>query len=281
MQAYDRMSLEEKPNAAPLGTGAFARSFTKPWSTFSVKNAVFPIDHQVEFYLAVGAAKGKKALKEHVMQLLTSWTLVSSLIFGAALAMVDSFQSYAWHNETGHSEYIRVAGSVGTTLSVGTAFCALVGPIVMGSVLLNNCKACGDVNFDLLIRSCQAAFTFNEVLIVCMCYGGLLAVIALLWVVIENALIALVSTCVALMIILKLIYHINTLSAVNLYGGLMHEERRALPDVAIFDYNMEDRESARQQITDSLVRKTLSYDSEWQMLSDYTRLRAETPRPRG
>ena len=74
-----------------------------------------------------------------------------------------------------------------------------------------------------------------------------------------------------------LVYHINTLSAVNMYGGLMHEERRALPGVKVFDYDMDATAPEMQrQITDSLVKKTVSYDSEWQMLSDYTRLPGES-----
>ena len=52
----------------------------RPFGLLNPWNFVLPLDHQQQFYFSVGAAKGNQALKEHVINTLTSWSVVSSHI---------------------------------------------------------------------------------------------------------------------------------------------------------------------------------------------------------
>eukprot|EP00966_Prymnesium_polylepis_P020785 478454-Prymnesium_polylepis.1 len=62
-----------------------------------------------------------------------------------------------------------------------TAIASLFGPVVMGSVLINNCSACGASNFDLFIVASSDAFKFNEICTCVMCYGLCVSTAMLVW----------------------------------------------------------------------------------------------------
>jgi hypothetical protein len=79
-----------------------------------------------------------------------------------------------------------------------TCASSFLGPIIVGSVLVNNTFACSDENFDLLLDAARWVFIYNEMLTAIMCYSLTVALLLLPFVV-QNSIISgfVMATCFA------------------------------------------------------------------------------------
>ena len=244
----------------------------RPFGALNPRNLLLPLDHQQQFNLAVGAAKGNEALKVHVITLLNSWSIVSTLIFGAALAMIPM------PDEAQPVDEALVP--VFKFLCMLACLCSLLGPVILGSVLMNNCHACGTANFDVFYRTCSPAFMFNELMVTSMCYSLIFATTMLPWVMQPNLVAASVFTGIALVLLfLILVPLINLVSAVNIYGGLLLE-RRAIPDKDVFAFSSARDQSlfarvthdhGRRLLLDAVVKNILSRGTAEHNLQSYSK----------
>ena len=139
-------------------------------------NVMLPIDHQMAYKSAVGAAKGSGPLRQHVARLLETWILVGALNIGVTLTMLSFVRTSQWGSsatEEAVQEQIFDWVCWAYTVSCYSACCtALSGPIVLNAVLVTNTLACSDENFDLLLEAAKYVFLYADVLTAMMCYDG-------------------------------------------------------------------------------------------------------------
>mmetsp|Transcript_128410 Transcript_128410/g.357453 ORF Transcript_128410/g.357453 Transcript_128410/m.357453 type:complete len:430 (-) Transcript_128410:61-1350(-) len=238
-------------------------SFFQPWSTFSVANLLWPIDHSRTFKLAVGLAKTNKEMKAHTMHMLSSWIVVSAIILGVAVMLLSmkvnpdsvAAQAYPW------IMYVFQASNF--ILALGS----MTGPVGMGSLLLINCSACGDANFDLFMQAAEHTFMFYEFCVIQMCYNAFISMALIGFVVTDSFALAMLELCLSMVVCAVGLFFINTTTALTLYGGLLREGHRMLPFLNEFSYDS--FSERRRDIVDGLVREVRQHGSVFSLLRDY------------
>jgi len=227
-------------------------------------NLAIPLDHSHAFKMAIGAAKTGQELKAHSTFVLTSWSVVSALILSVEvtlLSMVDPDSvAERWH------PWITV---MFRCVCIVSTMAAALGPIILGNVLLCNCSACGVANFDLFLRAAMFSFQMNEVFTCIMCYGLLFSVGLLGFVVQDSLTIALAVSGIELVGIIVSVFAINTVTALNMYGGLFLEVERALPYEEFGKDSDTSIRGRRLEVIDKLVGKVREIKTDEEMVMNY------------
>ncbi|KAL3894001.1 MAG: hypothetical protein SGPRY_013932, partial [Prymnesium sp.] len=247
-----------------MGLFALLSPFTK-LGALRISNMVMPLDHQSEFYLSVGAAKDNAALKDHVITILGSWTLVGVLIVGVAVSMIDFVQPSSIAITMAHTWRLELFYF---GICWFTACSALIGPVLLGSVLLTNSRACAEINFDLFMIACRPIFIFNEACLVATCWGLVILFALLAWVTQENVYLATVLTVAYLGCTTLMLVFINMSTALNVHGDLLVDKRAA--PIRTFQFNTKDAlRTEQKEVVRTLVANAMGHPDGTTMLHNY------------
>ena len=246
-----RTAPEDGP---PMGLARLAPFLLRPI------NVMLPIDHQMAYKSAVGAAKGSGPLRQHVARLLETWILVGALNIGVTLTMLSFVRTSQWGSsatEEAVQEQIFDWVCWAYTVSCYSAcITALSGPIVLNAVLVTNTLACSDENFDLLLEAAKYVFLYADVLTAMMCYSLASALLLLPFIVLNHLLTASILSGLCVITLMATVYSINLVSTLTVYGGLLSANRpcNARP------WNFRSKRDGREmhvKVVDALVRKSL------------------------
>eukprot|EP00238_Polyblepharides_amylifera_P002990 CAMPEP_0196589634 /NCGR_PEP_ID=MMETSP1081-20130531/64129_1 /TAXON_ID=36882 /ORGANISM="Pyramimonas amylifera, Strain CCMP720" /LENGTH=337 /DNA_ID=CAMNT_0041912487 /DNA_START=123 /DNA_END=1136 /DNA_ORIENTATION=- len=202
----------------------FPAKFNNPLMFF-----LWPLDHRSLFRDAVISSKSPAIAKKHFRKFSEVWLVVGSILLGAIVGMMAHLGDRNFKDRTLPHQLCAVF--------LDNAFCSLFCCLVLNAVIYINLSACSNANFVALYTTVKYVFQLAELTLVFGIYTLMLGSFCL-YTALFTSLQYLYSPIlffdgiwyVALRSLFQFsmigasVYCINTMSAVNLYGGLMLEK---------------------------------------------------------
>jgi len=235
---------------------------------------LLPVCHREQFVRCVGAAKGNVQAKQHVMRVMQTWILVGALIISLFISMLDMDNSVMANK--GETLYDQIFGFI----CIFGASCALMGPIVMNSIMYLCASSVSDENFDHFMAMGRGFIYLSELLTWGMCLACMLCFAFLGLIMFSDhadlpasfpgfngMLMAWVSFGLIASLLFVVTYHINVLCAATIHGGLLSSNRDS--DVEVWAHENENY----GKVVDHIVREAVLYKDVEILMQHYIRIR--------